>query len=89
VTGDDAVEFRQRLHLVDNDTAHLGHAFGSLFRQFEHPAAQLAARRLELALHVERHLLHALHDLGESIGRLLQQVVGLAGVLLKQTLGLQ
>ena len=61
MAGDDAVELGQRLDLVDDDAAHLRGAFGGLLRQFEDAAAQLGARGFELALHLGRHLLHALH----------------------------
>ena len=60
VAGDDAVELGQRLDLVDDHAAHLRGALGGLLRQFEDAAAQLGARGLELALHLRRHLLHAL-----------------------------
>ena len=62
VAGDDAVELGQRLDLVDDDAAHLRGALGGLLRQLEDATAQLGARRLELALHLGRHLLHALEQ---------------------------
>ena len=43
VAGDDAVEFGQRLDLIDDDAAHLRGAFGGFLRQFEHAAAQFGA----------------------------------------------
>ena len=60
VTGDDAVELRQRLDLVDDDAAHLRGALGGLLRQFEHAAAQFGAGGFQLLLHFGGHLLHAL-----------------------------
>ena len=70
MAGDDAIELGQRLDLVDDDAAHLRRAFGGLLRQLEHAAAQFGARRLQLLLHFRRHLLHALHDVGEALGGL-------------------
>src|SRR5262245_38215834 len=60
VTGDDTIEFGQGLDLVDDNPAHLRGILRRFLRQLEHAAAQLAARCLELALHLRSHLLHAL-----------------------------
>ena len=81
MAGDDAVELGQRLDLVDDDAAHLRGAVGGLLRQLEDAAAQLGARRLQLALHLGRHLPHALQRLGEALRGLREHLVGLAGVL--------
>ena len=70
MTGDNAIELRQGLDLVDDDTAHLRRALGGFLRQFEDAAPQLGPRRLQLLLHFRRHLLHALHDLGVTLGGL-------------------
>ena len=86
MAGDDAVELGERFHLVDDHPAHLRRALGGLLRQLEHAAAQFLARVVELALHVGRHLLHRLHDLGEAVGGLLQQLLRLDRVLLEQAL---
>ena len=75
--GDNAVELRQSLDLVDDDAAHLRGAFRGLLRQFENAAAQFGARRFQLLLHLRRHLLHALHDLGETLRGLMEQRVHL------------
>ncbi len=72
VMGDDAVQFGERLDLVDDHLAHLRGALGGLLRHFEHAAAQLVAGRLELVMHLGRHLLHARHHVGELLGRLLE-----------------
>ena len=72
MTGDNAIELGQRLDLVDDDAPHLRRALGGLLRQFEDAAAQFGARRLQLLLHFRRHLLHALHDLGETLGGLIE-----------------
>ena len=69
VMGDDAVEFGQRLDLVDDHLAHLRGALGGLLRHLEHAAAQLVAGGFELAVHLGSHLLHALHHRGELLGR--------------------
>src|SRR5262245_15006957 len=60
VTGDDTIEFGQGLDLVDDNPAHLRGILRRFLRQLKHAAAQLAARCLELALHLRSHLLHAL-----------------------------
>ena len=72
MAGDDAIELGQGLDLVDDDAPHLRRALGGLLRQFENAAAQFGARRLQLLLHFRRHLLHALHDLGEASGGLVE-----------------
>ncbi len=82
MTRDDAIELGQGLDLLDDDAAHLRGAVRRLLRQLENAAAQLGAGRVELALHLGRHLLHALHDLGETLGRLPEHGMGLAGRLL-------
>ena len=82
VAGDDAVELGQRLDLVDNDAAHLRGAVGGLLRQLENAAAQLGARRLQLALHFGGHLLHAGERLGETLIGVVEQRLGIAGGLL-------
>ena len=76
MTGDDAVELGERLHLVDDDAPHLRGAFRGFRGQLQHAAAQLLAGGLELALHLRRHPAHALHDVGEALGRLLEHLVG-------------
>ena len=90
MAGDDAVELGQRLDLVDDDAAHLRGALGGLLRQFEDAAAQFVAGGFELAVHLRasparvhlrRHLLHALHDLGEALGGVAEHGVGVAGGL--------
>ena len=68
--GDDAIELGQRLDLIDNDTPHLRRAVRGLLRQLEHPAPQFGTCSFELTLHFRRHLLHALHDVGEAFGGL-------------------
>ena len=70
MAGDNAIELGERLDLIDDDAAHLRCALGGLLRQFENAAAQFGAGRLELLLHFRRHLLHALHDLGEAARRI-------------------
>ncbi len=82
MAGDDAVEFGQRLDLVDDDPAHLGGAFGGFLRQFEDAAMQLGAGGFQLALHLGRHLLHALHRLGKAVVGLAEQRMGVAGGLI-------
>ena len=72
---DDAVELGQRLDLVDDDAAHLRGAFGGLLRQLEDAAAQFGARRLQLLVHLRGHLLHALNDLGEPLGGLVEHLM--------------
>ena len=59
VACDDPVQFGQRLDLVDDDLAHLRGILGSLLRHFQHAAAKLVARGLELLMHLRGHLLHA------------------------------
>ncbi len=86
VTRDDAVELGERLHLVDDHAPHLRGALRGFRGQLQHAAAQLLAGELELALHVRRHPAHALHDVGEALGRLLEHLVGFVRGLLEQTL---
>ena len=92
VAGDDAVELGQRLDLVDDDAAHLRGAIGGLLRQLEGAAAQfvaggfelavhLQARRFQLALHLGRHLPHALHRFGKALVGVAEHGVGVAGGL--------
>ena len=59
VMGDDAVQFRERLDLVDDHFAHLRGALGGLLRHFQNAAAQFVAGGLQLVMHFGRHLLHA------------------------------
>src|SRR6187551_3136405 len=65
ITGDDPVEFGERLDLVDDHLAHLRGVVGGLLRHLEHTAAQLVAGRLELVMHLGGHLLHGLHHRAE------------------------
>ena len=81
MAGDDAVEFGQRLDLIDDDAAHLRGGVGGLLRQFEDAAAKLGPRRLELALHLGSHLPHALQRFGEALRGLREHLVRLAAVL--------
>ena len=76
VMGDDAVQFGERLDLVDDHLAHLRGALGGLLRHFQHAAAQLVAGRLELVMHLGRHLLHARNQVGEAFGGLLEHRIG-------------
>ena len=83
VAGDDAVELGQRLDLVDDHAAHLGGAVGGLLRQFENALAQLAARGLELVLHLGGHVLEPVEHLGEALGRLREHRVRPLGDLVE------
>ncbi|MBV6489013.1 MAG: hypothetical protein GHHEDOFH_02990 [Pseudorhodoplanes sp.] len=74
----DAVELGERLDLVDDHAAHLGGAFGGLRRHFQDAAAQLGAGGVELVLHLCRHLLDALQHVGEPLGRLAEDHMGVA-----------
>src|SRR5262249_11245859 len=69
VAGDDAVELGERFDLLDDDAPHLRSALGSLVRQLEDAATQLAAGAVELALHLGGHLLDAQDDLAETVLR--------------------
>ena len=80
--GDDAVEFGERLDLVDDHLAHLRGVVGRLLRHFQHAAAQFVARRLELLVHLGGHLLHGLHHRAELLGRLLEHRIRFVGALL-------
>ena len=80
--GDDAVELGERLDLVDDHLAHLRGVVGGLLRHFQHAAAQLVARRLELLVHFGSHLLHGLHHRAEPLGRLLEHRIRFVGALL-------
>ena len=74
-TGDDVGQLVQRLDLLGDDPAHGGSLFGRLARQFDGAAAQLLARRLELALYFDGHAAH-LGDCGfEAIERLREDLV--------------
>ena len=72
VMGDDPVQFRQRLDLVDDHLAHLRGAFGGLLRHFQHAAAKLVAGGFQLVLHFGGHLLHARDHGGELFRGLLE-----------------
>ena len=78
----DAIEFGQRLDLVDDNPAHLRGAFGRFLRQFEDAAPEFVARAFQLALHFRGHLLHALDGFGKALVRALEQGLGIAGGLL-------
>ena len=80
--GDDTVELRQCLDLVDDDLAHLRGGLGGLLRHFQHAAAQLVAGRFQLALHLGGHLLHAADHGGELVGGLLEHRIRFFGALL-------
>ncbi len=82
MTRDDPVQFGQRLDLVDNDLAHLRGALGGFLRHLQHAAAQFVARGFQLVMHLQSHLLHALHHRGELVRRLLEHGVGFLGAAL-------
>ena len=75
---DDAVQFGERLDLVDHDAAHLGGRFRGLLRQFQNAALELVAGLVELRLHLARHVPHARQHIGEAIRRLPEDRVGFA-----------
>ena len=84
VPGDDPVQFRQRLDLVDDHPAQLRRALGRLLRQLKNAAPQLLARAFEFMLHFAGHLPHGLQDVGETRGRALQHAFRLVRRLPEQ-----
>ncbi len=84
VAGDDPVQFRQRLDLVDDHPAQLRRALGGLLRQLQDAAPQLLARAFEFVLHFAGHLPHGLQHVGEARGRAVQHGLRLARGLPEQ-----